>query len=113
MSNTGVSTPATVASEGSRTAAPWPEGIPDDRPPHRTLCCRVLRSSLVGRFLPKAVAVCFPVAVLTAVIIVAATGGLGAVRDWLMAGVVVCITAIIALAGRGSRRRRSSPATDT
>jgi hypothetical protein len=66
-----------------------------------------------GRFLPKAVAVCFPVAVLTAVIVVAVTGGMGAVRDWLMAGVVVCITAIIALAGRGSRRRRSSPATDT
>jgi len=63
-----------------------------------------------GRYLPKAVAACFPVAVLTAVIIVAAVGGLGAVRDWLMAGVVICITAIITLAGRGSRRRRNGPA---
>lgn len=63
-----------------------------------------------GRILPKAVAVCFPVAVLIAVIIVAATGGLGTVRDWFMAGVVICITAIITSAGRGSRRRNSRAA---
>jgi len=64
-----------------------------------------------GRFLPKTLAMCFPIAIVTAVVVVAVTVGLTGVRDWLMAGLVICITAVVSMAGRVSRRGRDGAAT--
>jgi hypothetical protein len=58
-----------------------------------------------GRCLPKVLAACFPIAVVVAVAVVVITVGLTGVRDWLMAGVVICITVVVTSAGRDARRK--------
>jgi FtsH-binding integral membrane protein len=61
-----------------------------------------------GRYLPRALAACFPIAVVMAVVGFAATGNLSGMRDWLMAVVVICITVIVTLAGRSARSKPGS-----
>jgi hypothetical protein len=61
-----------------------------------------------GRCLPKILVACFPIAVVVVVAVIAVTVGLSGVRDWLMAGVVICITVIVTSAGRDARRRAGS-----
>lgn len=58
-----------------------------------------------GRYLPKVIAACFPVAAFAAVVVLALVAGLSGVRDWLMVGVVICITLIVTLSGRAARRK--------
>ena len=58
-----------------------------------------------GRFLPKAFAACFPLVMVVATLVFAASVGLTGVRDWLMAGVAICVTASVTLAGRAGKQR--------
>lgn len=58
-----------------------------------------------GRFLPRFLAAGFPMAAMIVVAVIALTVGVSSIRDWLMAGVVVCVTALVTMAGRSARRK--------
>ncbi len=58
-----------------------------------------------GRYLPEILAACFPIAAFAVVVVLAIGAGLSGVRDWLMMGVVICITLIVTLSGRAARRK--------
>lgn len=58
-----------------------------------------------GRYLPKILAACFPITAFAVVVVLAIGAGLSGVRDWLMMGVVICITLIVTLSGRAARRK--------
>jgi hypothetical protein len=62
---------------------------------------------LAGWYLPRFVGLCFPLLAIVMVGVVAANAGLTSVRDWLLGGVVVCVTGVVVLAGRGKRRERA------
>lgn len=66
-----------------------------------------------GRYLPKVIAACFPIAAFVAVVVLAIGAGLSGVRDWLMMGVVICITLIVTFSGRSARRRAARTADQT
>ncbi len=58
-----------------------------------------------GRYLPKAVAASFPIAAFGIVVALRVGTGVAGARDWLMMGLVICITLIVTLSGRAARRR--------
>lgn len=58
-----------------------------------------------GRYLSRVLAACFPIAAFAVVVVLAIGAGLSGVRDWLMMGVVICITLIVTLSGRAARRK--------
>lgn len=58
-----------------------------------------------GRYLPKPIAMCFPAGITILVAVFAVMSGLSGVRDWLMAGVAVCVTGVVTAAGRDARKR--------
>jgi FtsH-binding integral membrane protein len=60
---------------------------------------------LAARFISRTPAIVVVLVVEIGVVVLATTAGLSGPRDWLMVGLVICVIAVVSVAGRTSRRK--------